>query len=316
MLKSAVFICFIVVIGLSLAIGFYSAFADTNIESFDRWAWSDTIGWIDFYYFQNVNISDSELNGYASSSVGPISLNCDSTPNGNICGASNFKVSNDGSGNLAGWAYNDAIGWISFCGNALGGSTLSGSVWICPASPTYQVLINSETGDFSGWAWNDFAGWISFNCGNTGTCGTASYKNNTSWRPGGPPPPPLLPVASGTLISSTYETSYYSVEGAALNSIMWQGTLGSLSAVKFQVASSNCSNGATNYPLCNSGNWSYLGSLGTASSYYSTAGPDVPVRLRLQDHNNKRYFRYKIFMDIGEGGTSPTVQDVIMNWSP
>jgi hypothetical protein len=110
-------------------------------------------------------------------------LNCNTTPNGDICGTSSFKVSNNGSGSLAGWAWNDGIGWISFCGNASGGSTLSGSDWICPASPTYQVSVSSSTGEFSGWAWNDIAGWISFNCSNTSTCGTVNYKVKTDWRP-------------------------------------------------------------------------------------------------------------------------------------
>jgi type II secretory pathway pseudopilin PulG len=158
--------------------------ATGTIDSTDKWAWNDLIGWLDFGYSAgNVKVYNNRLEGYASSSVGFIALNCNTTPNGDICGTSSFKVSNNGSGSLAGWAWNDGIGWISFCGNASGGSTLSGSDWICPASPTYQVSVSSSTGEFSGWAWNDIAGWISFNCSNTSTCGTVNYKVKTDWRP-------------------------------------------------------------------------------------------------------------------------------------
>ncbi|MBI5306407.1 four helix bundle protein [Candidatus Wolfebacteria bacterium] len=158
--------------------------ATGTIDSTYKWAWNDLIGWIDFGFSTgNVKVYSDRLEGYASSSAGFIALNCNSTPNNDICGTSNFKVSNDGSGNLSGWAWNDGIGWISFCGNASGGSTLSGSNWICPSSPTYQVVISASTGEFSGWAWNDIKGWISFNCSNTGACGTVDYKVKTDWRP-------------------------------------------------------------------------------------------------------------------------------------
>lgn len=158
--------------------------ATGTIDSTDKWAWNDLIGWLDFgYAVGNVKVYNDRLEGYASSSVGNIALNCNSTPKNDICATSNFKVSNDGSGNLAGWAWNDGIGWVSFCGNASGGSTLSGSNWVCPASPTYQVSISASTGEFSGWAWNDIKGWVSFNCSNTSTCGTVNYKVKTDWRP-------------------------------------------------------------------------------------------------------------------------------------
>src|SRR3990167_9845305 len=162
--------CFVILIFTFLFLNFISA--ATNIDSTYRYAWNDTVGWIDFgYSIGNVYVYSDRLEGYASSSVGFIALNCDSTPNGNICGTSDFKVSNDGNGYLTGWAYNDAIGWISF------DSATAGS------SYTYQVTINSSSGDFSGWAWNDVAGWISFNCNQSetgNTCGVSDYKVKTN----------------------------------------------------------------------------------------------------------------------------------------
>ncbi len=68
-----------------------TAIAASNISSSDRWAWNDVIGWIDFKAApDNVNVFGNRLEGYAGSGVGPIALNCNSTPNGNICGVSDF----------------------------------------------------------------------------------------------------------------------------------------------------------------------------------------------------------------------------------
>jgi len=109
-------------VGLLLAIA-GMVYASTNISSSGnaRWAWSDAIGWIDFYTPNTVMVTSAGITGYASSSLGFISFDC-STPSsgGSVCGTSNYHVTNDGNGNLSGWAWNDAVGWISFCGNASG----------------------------------------------------------------------------------------------------------------------------------------------------------------------------------------------------
>lgn len=127
----------------------------------------------------------------------------------------------------------------------------------------------------------------------------------------------LLAVVSGgataQLTSSVFDTGI--VSGAQLNSIMWRGMLGVSSNVKFQIASSNCFNGSTNPPACNTGAWQYFGPDADPTGYYSTSGPKVTTKISLQDHNNKRYFRYKIFMSYTIGGSSPQVDDVIINYS-
>src|SRR5882724_7326137 len=143
------------------------ASAATNIvtsPTSSHWAWNDAIGWIDFYGTStaplSINVGAFGLTGYASSSAGWISLDCTTSPAGNVCngGATSYNVTNDGSGLLGGWAWNDAIGWISFCGRTAGGAH-------CQTKPnsTYEVTIDSN-GNFSGWAWNDAIGWISFSC--------------------------------------------------------------------------------------------------------------------------------------------------------
>ena len=264
---------------------FTTVFAATNIDSTYRYAWNDVIGWVDFYTTGNINVSSTQLTGYASSSIGFIALDCATSPSGNICGTSDFKVLKDGSGNLSGYAYNDNFGWLSFSGTTT-------------QSQAYGVSVSPSTGDFSGWAWNDNVGWFSFNCSDSGAggCTTADYKVKTSL---------VSTSTSGNLISSVFDT--WALGGAAINTIMWQGTQPSGTRVKFQIASSNNL----------AGPWNYKGPDGSETTYYAPTDTGIPAQINLAHHNNYRYFRYKIFLYSDSGGTqSPTVTDVIINWSP
>lgn len=136
------------------------------------YAWNDFIGWIDFCYpAGNVTVESAQLTGYAyNDDIQEIALDCATSPIGDICSTSDFKVLHDsGTGDLSGWAWNDSIGWISFNCNDPG---------VCLISD-YKVNVDPATGEFTGWAWNDIIGWISFNCNNSGigdTCGTSDYK--------------------------------------------------------------------------------------------------------------------------------------------
>ncbi|MDD5430810.1 MAG: hypothetical protein PHP03_01145 [Candidatus Pacebacteria bacterium] len=264
--------------------------AVTTMDPTNHWAWNDQIGWIDFYSTNNANVYYDRLEGYASSSVGYIALNCNTTPNGDVCSgdAGNWKIINT-AGTLSGWAWNDQIGWISFnCSDRS----------IC-ATSNYSVTIDSN-GYFNGWAWNDLAGWISFNCGNSGTNGCTSpgvnYKVINSWAPF---------ALTGWLTSSTYDTC--EEDGAAFDSIVYTGTKPAGTAVYFQFATSNSSDGP----------WSYAGPDGTSGTYYNPAGSGIPVVITDTQHNNKRYFRYKIFIETDVGRqSSPTVTGVRIVWVP
>lgn len=223
-----------------------------NIDATNHWAWNDTVGWLDF---SPVVVSSTNLTKWAiiTGDSSYISVDCATTPPSqtNICSTTGNYTVSDNSNNLAGFAWHDTYGWISFCGNASGGSTWDGTKWNCPASPTYQVTVDPLTGNFSGWAWNDILGWISV-CGGAGTSscpGSISYK--------------------------------VQISGA-------------------------------------SGLWSYTGPGGTTSSsdVYQPTGPGVPMPLVSSQHNNKRYFRYKIILNEAVNSTTPTVNDVIVNWSP
>lgn len=308
LIKKLLFFSVIVVIA-----GFFAGvvFAVTNIDSTFRYAWNDVVGWIDFYSSNTVNVYADRLEGYANSSIGPIAFNCNSTPNGNICAgpAGNWRTINDGNGNLSGWAWSDAIGWISMtCNHTSDGTSASYNINTC--SNPYQVTISPSSGDFSGWAWNDNIGWISFNCANPGTNGCVSppgsnYKIKTIWQSG--------PV-SAILDSSVFDTGVN--DGVVLNFVMWKGTLPVGTSVKIQIASSNCSNGATNPPACNSGTWTYVGPDGTSNTDYS-ASPLVSKPINFRYHNNYRYFRYRIFLYSDAGQTqTPAIEDVIINYSP
>lgn len=259
----------------------------TNISATSslHFGWNDILGWINFYSDNTVNVKSTRVEGSAASIAGPISLDCATSPAGNICGTSNYYVTNDGAGTLAGYAWNDTYGWISFnCSNNSG----------CGSS-SYSVSINPSTGDFSGYAWNDLVGWISFNCVDLAICGTSDYKVQTSWRAGS---------ASGYLDSAIIDTG--SVNGAQVNGVSWTGLKPSGTDVRIQIATSSSS----------SGPWNYVGNDGSGSSYYIFA-PGGGAALYPWIHGSGRYFRYRIWLvsDAAQS-TSPTVNSVVVRWSP
>lgn len=317
----------IAVVLAAFAVGCFSqiVLAATNIDANypNYYAWSDTVGWIDFLVTGTVNVEKDGLEGYArfGPSGGPynyISFDCATGPSGSSCSPVNYKVTNDYNGNLSGWAWSDTLGWISFdCHNpATGGSAPNYS---CTQS-LYQVKIDTS-GQFSGWAWSDTAGWISFNCNQVETgngCGVSNYKVRSQWAPG--------PV-KGNLESGTFDTKV--VTGASFNYIVWNGQLNG-GRMAFQFAASNCENGATNAPACDanigwggsktSGDGAFLGPGGTSvdTDTYVSSGAGSPVGIVNQaTHNNRRYFRYKTFLETDASQLmTPVIEDIIVNWSP
>lgn len=268
--------------------------ASTNISNSpsEYWGWNDVVGWIRFNTVSDslsVTVTNTQLQGYATSTSGDVSLDCATTSIGNICGGSvDYKVTNNGSGNLSGYAWNDVYGWISFdCHNITNGCN----------SSSYQVTIDSN-GNFQGYAWNDVIGWISFNCANTISCGTSDYKVKTSWVP---------TATTGTLTSVVFDTGV--AQGAALYSITWQGTKPTGTNVRFQLAVSNDS----------AGPWNFIGPDGTSNTYYpqdSTLGPSDIIPLGYTLYNNARYFRYRatLFSD-SISSVAPTVTSISVHWA-
>ena len=132
-----------------------ASITDGTINSSNKHAWSENIGWIDFgSSYGNVHVTDTGLTGYAwSETTGWIHL-----------APATSGVVNDGSGNLSGHAWTENTGWIDF--NPTGGG----------------VTIDSS-GDFSGYAWGENIGWIVFNCSTTSSCSTVDYKVSTDYLP-------------------------------------------------------------------------------------------------------------------------------------
>ncbi|HEY4499573.1 MAG TPA: hypothetical protein VJH70_00360 [Candidatus Paceibacterota bacterium] len=268
-------------------------YAAPNIDATDKWAWNDIVSWIDFQYSSNPNVEvlANELRGYANSSVGFISLNCAFGPPGSNCTIP-YKVVNDGDGNLSGWGWNDAIGWVSFnCDHTSDGTPSPDNTNTC-ATSNYQVTVDGS-GNFSGFAWNDIIGWISFNCTNTGTCATSNYKVKTT---------ATISSTAATVESSTYDAG----SPVAFYSLMYRGQKPIGTNVKFQFASSNNENGP----------WSFIGPNGLSDDYYVPTGPDDPVQLSFVYHSNHRYFRYKAILESATWGVdlAPEVTDIIVTW--
>jgi hypothetical protein len=116
-------------------------------------------------------------------------------------------------------------------------------------------------------------------------------------------------AATGTLDSATFDTKVSG--GVQINSFTWQGATPSNSSVKFQFAVSNAS----------SGPWNFEGPDGTANTYFS-GNAGVPINVLSTSNgyvlfNGYRYFRYRVtlFADSGFAFT-PTVSQVVVNWSP
>jgi len=292
-------------------------FAATNISATTErhFAWNDVIGWFDFYTNGDVTVKGYKIEGSASSTDGYVSLDCATSPTGNICGTSNYGVCNgvystssgciaDASGHLSGYAWNDIVGWISFsCDNTNGCGTSN-----------YSVVINNS-GDFTGYAWNDIIGWISFNYTNAGAGSSTPYWVNTSW---------TSTSTIGYVDSATVDTQ--SVNGATLNSITWYGTKNAngtsdTTYVDFQVAVSNSS----------SGPWTFKGPNGDQTAYYSGACSDVgfkggvavtgsdpgkPVCIDPSQVTDYRYIRYRVRLrsNLLQSDT-PRVDKIILNWS-
>ena len=110
-------------------------------------------------------------------------------------------------------------------------------------------------------------------------------------------------TSDGTLISSILDTGVSG--GAGFNSLIWQGSLGTGGAVKFQIAFSNSSSTVD----------TYYGPTSTSDWYQPN--PNVSIALTTTgsaSSQNKRYIRYKV--NLSTSSTTPTINDIIINWNP
>ena len=134
--------------------------------------------------------------------------------------------------------------------------------------------------------------------------------------------------AKGEVYSAVFDTTG-TTTGPTYNGFLWKGVLGGPGAdqghVRFQLAASDCSNGATNYPTCSVGTWGFIGGPTCASSdWFDPGAPDTSYDLQssscIASWNNRRYFRYVVELCSDDctasGSYTPRVDDVIVNWAP
>lgn len=124
---------------------------DGTINSANKYAWSENIGWLNFGTSTgNIHVTDTAITGYAwSPTYGWINM-----------APTTSGVTNNGEGDLSGYAWGENTGWINF-----------GSVSI------------DTTGYFTGYASGDVTGQVSLNCSNTSSCSSSDFKVQTDWRP-------------------------------------------------------------------------------------------------------------------------------------
>ncbi len=116
-------------------------------------------------------------------------------------------------------------------------------------------------------------------------------------------------MESGWLESEIFDTASSTTAYTILN---WQPTSQNASTtLEFQIAASNCSNGATDYPDCvtDPDSWVFTGPNGTTGDYYETPGNTINPA-----DNYKRYVRYKVFLSTEDSAVTPALTRVSVNY--
>jgi len=104
---------------------------------------------------------------------------------------------------------------------------------------------------------------------------------------------------SGTIESSTIDTG---ADELSYNWIAWSGSEPGNTDIRFQLATSNNINGP----------WTYLGPDGTNATYYTTAASEF---INYTVNKDKRYFRYKLYLDNMAELQTPILEEVTISYS-
>jgi hypothetical protein len=148
----------------SLALLAPAALAQTNVDSTNKYAWTENTGWLNWrdagspVGAQGAKIGVRFLSGFVwGENIGWINLGDGTPANGtayaNVNGT-DFGVNRDpATGNLSGYAWGENVGWINF-GPFSGGST---------AAPA-----RANAGRLSGYAWGENIGWINLDVPDAG----------------------------------------------------------------------------------------------------------------------------------------------------
>ncbi|HWC57716.1 MAG TPA: carboxypeptidase regulatory-like domain-containing protein [Candidatus Paceibacterota bacterium] len=110
---------------------------------------------------KNITVSDTELRGFGwGEGIGWFVVNCADTTSGCSSANSNFKVANDGAGDLSGSAWGEQTGWINF------------GPFLNPLVSTVKITNGFFGGTLgsAGYAWSQNFGWIKFDCSSPNSC--------------------------------------------------------------------------------------------------------------------------------------------------
>ncbi len=124
----------------------YSMAATGNINDTEKFAWSETSGWVNFRPLHGgISVHDTHISGFAwAANSGWIKFGADSGGPYSNTSKDDWGVNRDQTGGLSGFAWSETVGWINF-------------------NPSYsQVIIDPATGIFIGFAWAANRGYIHF----------------------------------------------------------------------------------------------------------------------------------------------------------
>jgi len=138
------------VLGLALALALDGFLVAAEIDSVDKYAWSENSGWLNFNsHYGTTQVFEDHLEGYAwAENIGWIRLG--SHTGGGAYHYSNTSVGDWGvnqavTGKLSGYAWSENAGWINF------------------GAANTQLTLSTDTGALEGYAWGENIGWIHFN---------------------------------------------------------------------------------------------------------------------------------------------------------
>ncbi|MBF0449643.1 MAG: tandem-95 repeat protein [Candidatus Magnetomorum sp.] len=116
-----------------------------NIHPSEKYAWSETIGWLNFSARDDssAQFMDTFMTGYVwAENIGWISLSANDNGPFENSSLYNWGVNVNPNNELSGFAWSENAGWISL------------------ASDDHQVTFDPVTGTFSGYAWGETIGYI------------------------------------------------------------------------------------------------------------------------------------------------------------
>jgi len=192
-----------------------------------QYAWGENVGWLNAEPDggNGASVADFALTGWLwGENIGWVSLSCTNT---SVCGATQYGVANDGSGQLSGFAWSENSGWINFAPST------------CAGDPTCGVKIDPATGYFSGRAWGENIGWITFSSGTPET-----WTARASWCQGISGPPGVVTALKLAKSVPEITLSWAASPGASWSDAV-EGTMSTLrsSHGNFAAATTRCTAG-------------------------------------------------------------------------